>query len=900
MSPSVSQRSFSGGELAPSLYGRTDVQKYATGLRTCRNFLVQRHGGVTNRPGLALVAETKNSGAVRLLKFVYSPDPDQVYVLEFGDGYMRVHQDGGQVVVSGVSAWVTATAYTVGDLVSRAGVNYYCTTAHTSGASTEPATGADWGSVWHALTGTIYEIPTPYTAADLADLKYVQSGDVIKLVHPDYAPRNLSRTAHTRWVLETITFGPGIATPGTITLGGGSAGSTTYYYAVTAVDADGNESEPSVASIAGKAAPTTAAPITLAWDPVADAVSFNVYRSTDGTTYGLITPSGGTGLTQTNSTWVDASDTVTTATQESWVASGTYAEIDVIASAANRAPSGTYTVAGSLTVSTSPSGGGYGVFGRVRLKYQRGAETPVDAGVIAELDASGTLAFSQAVSIPDNGYSALEFRLIPEVYGGTTGDPVNFTASVTGTSVTWSAGSTGTSDTGGTADVTIGPPQHPDVFVTTDNYPSAISYYQQRLLLASTTTDPEKVWASRTGDYANYGISVPLQDDDAVSFSLVGQQVNEVRWLVDLLDYLYIGTTGGIVEIRGDQAGVLKPAAISPHKRSYHGVSDLGPFPITDAILYVQERGGMPRDFRPNAAVGENDRDLSIFASHLFDGYTIVDGDYQPIPHSRLWLVRSDGTLLGLTYIREHEVWGWDRHDTAGTFENVVVVPEGNEDRVYVVVNRTINGSAKRFIERMAVRTITATTNSDDLFFVDSGLSYSGAAATTFAGLSHLEGEQVSVYADGAVVASPDNPDLNPITVTGGQITLSSAASVVHVGLPYRSDLQTLDIDTPSGASLKASAKVNISKATLLLERSMLTSWVGQRPPTDDATDPLADLNVIESRDVTTTDGLSTGTAEVRLTADYNTNGRVFLRHVDPSPVTVLGIFPEGYVPAPR
>lgn len=897
--PSVAQRSFAGGEIAPSLYGRTDQQKYATGLRTCRNFLVQRHGGVTNRPGLALVAETKNSGAVRLLKFVYSPDPDQVYVLEFGDRYMRVHQDGGQVVVSGVSAWVTATDYTVGDLVSRSSVHYYCKVAHTSGATTEPASGTDWTTYWHALSGTIYEIPTPYLAADVAELQYVQSGDVVTIVHPDYAPRNLSRTAHTRWTLETVNFGASIQAPASITLGGGPAGTETYWYAVTAVDVNGNESAPCIDSIGSITTPTASDPVTVDWDPVANAVSYRVYRSTDGVTFGRIGLAGGTASASSDTSWGTASSTVSTALTGTEVVSGTPAVNQIFSGAAGeKAASGDYEVNFDITLAMDT----FGDTGTARAYayYKRGSETPVAYGLIGELPTPGTQSFSATINVPDNGYDTLEIQIYAAVTGESSSGFTTYDATVTGTSIAWDRGATGVGDTGTAADTDQAPPAQAVGFNATGRYPAAVNYYQQRRCFASSSGDPEKVWGSRTGDYANFGISTPLQDDDAVSFSLVGQQVNQVRWLVDLLDYLYVGTTGGIHEIRGDEAGVLKPSAINPHKRSYHGVSALGPFPITDALIYIQERGGMPRDFRPNAPVGENDRDLSIFASHLFDGYTIVDGDYQPIPHSRLWLVRSDGVLLGLTYIREHEVWGWDRHDTAGAFENVVVVPEGNEDRVYVVVNRTINGSTKRFIERMAVRTITAVTDTDDLFFVDSGLSYDGAAATTFTGLSHLEGEEVAVFADGAVVASPDNPDLDPITVTGGQITLPTAASVVHVGLPYRCDLETLDLDTPSGASLKASSKVNINKATLLLERSMLSSWIGQRPPTDDGTDPLEHLRVIASRDVTTTDGLSTGTAEVQLTADYNTNGRVFLRHVDPSPVTVLGIFPEGYVNAPR
>src|SRR5687767_1249291 len=130
----VVQRSFAGGELAPSLYARTDQTKYATGARRLRNMIVQRHGGVTNRAGTGFVYESKNSAVrCRLIEFVLdATDIADTYLLEFGNGYIRFYQDGAPLVVSGVAAWANATAYVLGDLVSRAGVNYYCRVAHTS------------------------------------------------------------------------------------------------------------------------------------------------------------------------------------------------------------------------------------------------------------------------------------------------------------------------------------------------------------------------------------------------------------------------------------------------------------------------------------------------------------------------------------------------------------------------------------------------------------------------------------------------------------------------------------------------------------------------------------------------------------------------------------------------
>jgi hypothetical protein len=181
----VVQRSFAAGELAPELYARTDQVKYATGLRTCRNFLVQKHGGVANRPGTRFIAEVKDSSkAVRLLRFVFNAS--QTYVLELGDHYARFYQNGGRVTVAGVPAWSNATNYVIGDLVVSGGVNYYCVQAHINHVPPN-------ATYWYALTGVIYEIPTPWGTADLPDLDYAQSADVVTLVHPSYPPQELKR-----------------------------------------------------------------------------------------------------------------------------------------------------------------------------------------------------------------------------------------------------------------------------------------------------------------------------------------------------------------------------------------------------------------------------------------------------------------------------------------------------------------------------------------------------------------------------------------------------------------------------------------------------------------------------------------------------------------------------------
>lgn len=982
MTSAATFRSFAGGEIAPAYWGRTDQTKYATGLRTLRNMLVMRSGGVTNRPGTVYVCPVKDgSVTARLIKFIVSDE--QTYILEFGDRYIRFVQDGGQVVATG-DAWVTATDYTAGDLVSSGGVIYYATADHTSGATTEPGVGTSWQSDWYALTASgsdgIYEVPSPYLTADLALLKVVQSADVMTIVHPSYAPMELRRYGHTRWILTAITIGPAITGPTGLGAVGGVAGADTYYAVTSVSELTSEESLASLVTLASFV-PDAATPVVVSWTPVTGAIEYNVYRSTDGATYGFIGTGGGAAIPVTDSSWVTASATASTAAPGSWVAAVGQARNDTVALAVDKAVNGTYRILGSqtLTAAGSPS---TPTEGRVRIYYSRDAEPRVDAGVfnttIAVNGAGGkTVALDVSLPVPDNGYAALQIDLVPEVLGGSGG--TLFTHQVTGTSVSWSKGATQFSDAAVTPDYTQSPPTQPSLFASADNYPSAVGYYQQRRLFGNTTLLPEKAWASAIGLPANFTLGFPVTDDDALSWTVAGRQINPIRHFLDL-GKLIVFTASGEWTIEGDAAGILRPSEINPRQYSYSGSSNaLPPIVVVNSALYVQARGTVVRDLMPDAIEGYRGNDLTLFATHLFTGYTLADWDFAQIPHSVVWAVRSDGTLLGLTYIKEQQVWGWHRHDTDGAVENVCVIPEGNEDRVYLIVRRTIDGATVRYIERLASRTIS---DIRDAVFMDCALSYDGrnltaetmtlsggttwestesltvtrsvggfvsgdvgnavfftaadgsqirltltgytsgtvmtgqpnrtvpadlrSAATidwalavdAVAGLDHLEGKAVAVLGDGYVVASPNNAAYGTVTVSGGIATLDQPYAVIHVGLPYLSDLQTLDLDTPQGASSKDRWKA-ITQVGAMLEATR-GLWAGTEPPSDDDTDPLEGLEEPAVRDLEGYDeptDLFTGDLLLSTDGTWTKGGRVFLRQVDPLPCTILSLTPQGFIP---
>jgi hypothetical protein len=266
------QRSFAGGEISPSIYGRVDQAKYSTGARTLRNFIVGRHGAAISRAGTEFVAYTKHRlKTARLIPFVFSSD--QTYVIELGDQYMRLHKNGAQIrrtavaisaITQDVAAKVTTSAphgASTGDEVYISGVvgmtevngrNFLVNVLNaTEFTITNIVGGAPINSTGFAAyvsggtSARVFEMATPYVEADIRTLEFVQSADVITIVHKNYAPRNLSRLGETNWTLDVISFATSIGRPNGGSAVAGGAGANSYRYRVTAVNSEtGEESLP--------------------------------------------------------------------------------------------------------------------------------------------------------------------------------------------------------------------------------------------------------------------------------------------------------------------------------------------------------------------------------------------------------------------------------------------------------------------------------------------------------------------------------------------------------------------------------------------------------------------------------------------------------------------------------
>ncbi len=416
-------------------------------------------------------------------------------------------------------------------------------------------------------------------------------------------------------------------------------------------------------------------------------------------------------------------------------------------------------------------------------------------------------------------------------------------------------------------------------------FPAVSAVYQQRRLFGNTDDNPDGIDGSRVGFPSNFTISSPLQADDAIAFKIAGNNHHPVRHMLDLKG-LVVLTDGGGWMVKPPEGRALAPNEIQADQQSYVGAyADVKPCVLGGSIVYVEARGRLPHELHfDQLAQGLAGKDLTVFAGHLFEGFKLVAMDYALSPLSILWAVRSDGVLIGLTYIPDQDVWGWHRHDTAlGGWEDVIVVPEADGDAVYLKGARTVNGTPVRFIERMASRTIL---NWDvDCFSVDAGLSYSGAPVSAVSGLDHLDGEVVAVVADGVVVydGDPDGDAAADYTVAGGSITLPAAAANIHIGLACPAyELETLDLDV-QGTNV-ADKRKRVAALTALLDGSARSFSAG---PDADNLVPFTPASYDPD------DKAFTGKVEIDLVSTFGDNGRVFLRHSAPLPLTVLALIPN-------
>lgn len=793
------QGAFTGGELAPSLYARVDLAKYAAGLKTAKNVFVHAHGGVSNRPGFQYLGTAHvSSSPVRLIPFEFN-DTGQVYILEFGHLYMRVWKDGG-LVLSGGSPFV---------------------------------------------------LVTPFDSIHVGKLSFAQEYDTLYLAHPSYAPRKIVRLAEDNWTIATVDFTVDAKAPTGLVVSPAyglpkTSSPASITVKVVAVDSLGRRSAVSSGVTPGPFHYTEPEGtfIRVTWNAVANAVKYIVYRTDASVGWMGET----TGLKfETTSIGTDTSNPPPGAAD----------------------PGATAGTPGGVAANV--------IFGKtIRYKVSAvmedtGEESLPTAQVAVQNDLSykdnrNTLSWT-APSLPA-GKTVAYYVIYKELNGlyGYIGrsDSLSFV------------------DDNLDPDISQTPQRNANPFNAAGKYPRAVQFHEGRLWWGGTNQNPMGVWGSQSGNYESQaGAEVP-KASDAIVFRTRGQQINQVRSMVSA-KALLVFTSGGVYSVTGGDESFLSPSNILAKEQTNRGASDVAPIKIGETVLYCT-KGGIVRDikyeFSEDNYIGN---DLTIMARHLWDGYEVKAWAWAESPYSILWVIRSDGRLLALTYLREHEVWAWSKMATGtdfgqdGIFESIASVTEGGQDRVYVVVRRTVNGVNYRYIERLNTRIVSGPEGG---IFLDSALTYSGAAATVISGLEHLAGKTVNVLADGNVIRDK--------VVAGGVIVLPAAAELVHVGLPYTAELETLELDVGQvrGLGYVQGRQKSIAKVTLRVEKTR-GIFIGHD------TSHLIEHKARSTEAWGEPTSLTTGDIDVILDPHWSRNGSFVVRQTDPLPMTILAAFPD-------
>lgn len=423
-------------------------------------------------------------------------------------------------------------------------------------------------------------------------------------------------------------------------------------------------------------------------------------------------------------------------------------------------------------------------------------------------------------------------------------------------------------------DYSDGPPVGDNPFADVDsdgaNWPSTVTFFEQRLLWGRTVNHPNAIWGSRSGMFENMDISRPIKASDAFSFALVSGRVNAVNQLVAVNSLLAL-TSDSIFKIEGGQNGYISATDFVSRRQNGRGSSRLSPLVIDSVCFYQTSVGNGVRTLGYQFQTDSIDsNDVTIYSPHLFRGFDIVSWAYAQEPRSLIWAARSDGKLLCFTWEQEQQVWGWTICETDGLVESVCVVSEGSEDRLYLTVRR----GEKLLIERMAAARWPAI---EDACFLDSAVSYAfDPPARVLRNLGHLEGRTISALADGNVVSG--------LIVSGGTVTLPFDATKVCAGLPFSATVETLPLAIQGQQGWTVAKPQTQTKAVVRVIDSR-----GLKAGPDEAT--LEPLRGRTNEPPGTPNALRNGLLETWLRPAINGGARLVVRSDDPLPMTVTGVY---------
>ena len=843
---------FTGGEVSPRLDGRNDLTKYSSSCKTLENFIIYPHGAAARRSGTTFVAEVASSvNKTRLIPFEFSTT--QTYMLEFSNLKIRVYKDNGSVlegdktitaITQANPAVVTSNShgYSNGDeilitavvgmtqlnskrfLVANVTTNTFELT-NKDGVDTDST--AFTAYVSGGTANKVFEITTPYTTAQLFEIKFAQSADVMYITHPAHEVAKLSRTGHTAWTLTDVVFTKGpFQDPNTTT--------TTLTPASASVGSGVNITASSVTGInSGSGFLST---------DVGRQIYFN-------SGYATITA-----ITSTTVVVVDITIAFTNTNAITAWQLGSFSD----------------TTGHPSCVS----------FFEQRLVFAGTTNQPQTiffskSGDYENMDANigGTVADDDAIiyTIASNQVNAIRFMTATRtLILGTAGGEFTVSGGGTDSAVTPTNILIKKQSNHGAANVdaiAVGNATlflqrakrkvrelaynfDVDGYIAPDMTILAEHITESGLTQMSYQQEPNQIiWGVRD-DGELVGLTYQREQQvTAWHRHIFGGIVNVP--IITVTDYANIVTGTRIVFQKSDGTLVTLTATTGTASAQEFKIETSND--VTAANLNASINTA-------NTASG-----TGITSSVASNVLTITE----VTPTGLAYLVIKSFDTTRLTAVSQ----------TKAECESVAVIPTDNSEyQTWVIVKRTINGITRRYVEYINTFDFTETDNTT-FNFLDSALSYSGAAATTISGLNHLEGKTVHILADGATHPTK--------IVSSGSITLDRASTDVKIGLGYNSILQTMRLDAGSQNGTSQAKTKRIYEITIRLYESIGVE-VGENLNNMERIPFRTSADVMDQ-------GLPpfTGDKTVEFRGNYETDGFIFVRQTQPLPLTVLSLYPD-------
>jgi len=864
--------SFTAGELSSSMEGRTDFAKYFNGASNIENFVVLPHGPVTRRPGTYFVSEVKTSAnSTRLIPFSFSTE--QTYILEFGNQYIRFFKDNGQItegnktitaITAANPAVVTSSShgYSNGDFVNISGVvgmtevngkTFKVADKTTNTFELQNVDGTDINSSGYTayssggIANKIYQITTEYTTAQLFDLKFAQSADVMYICHNSHEVMKLSRTGHTSWTLTEVDFGTKDVGR-IIKFNGGEAKITartnTTVVVCTITDAFTN-TDATASFQLGSFSDTTGHP---------SSVSFFEQRLVFAAT-----------TDQPQTMFFSKSGDYENMT------SGTDADDAMVYTIASNQVNAIKSLKATRTLICMTTGGEYAVSSGAN----QDAITPTNinirkqsnygsAGVDALSIGNATIFLQRAkrkvrelaYNFDTDGYTAPDLTILADHI--TESGVVQMDYQQEPYSVVWGARTDGV-----LAGLTYNRLENVVAWhrhIIGGKSDTTKNIIHQQISFTSNTTVVNTT--NNTITLTSHGLST----GDPVYYYAAS---NIIGGLNNSTLYFAIASDSNTIKLATTASNATAGTAIS-----------FTSAPSSDTTQYIYQGVNISSNFIYSASHGFTTGDIFYYdnTGTAIGGLSENTKYYIEKIDDNQFKLYSDKTLsTNVSLTSAHTSEQTDNILTHAKVESVAVIDgDSDEDQVWIIVKRWINGVVRRYVEYF-----TPFNFNEDLtafHYLDSGLSYTGDLTSSLSGLDHLEAEVVDIIGEGSTQ--------NSKTVSSGAITLTNSTEQAKVGLLYTSDLQTMRLDEGYTETTQTKTK-RIYDLSVRFQNTVGAS-VGPN---------AANLTAIDFRSSGSPMDLPiplfTGDKSIEFDTNYGTEGLVYVQQPQALPMTILGIYPR-------